>query len=284
MAFIATIGFFDGVHLGHRYLISQLQAKAKELGLESMVISFLQHPRSLTEGQPPLLLLTTQERQALLSATGVDRVQCFDFAAIRHLTAQDFMRLLHDQYNVTTLLMGYDHRFGCDRLASFEDYVQAGQQVGVTIYLAHQSPLGDVSSTKIRHALEKGHIEDANKGLGYAYTLTGIVVPGQHIGTQLGFPTANLQVPADKLIPASGVYTGVVDGHKALINIGTNPTISSTASLTIEVHIPHFHADLYGQTLSVQLLTYLRQDQHFPSTEALVAQIEQDIEHLDGMA
>jgi len=294
MNYIASIGFFDGVHLGHLSLIHQLQARAQALELGSVLITFSTHPRERIEGTGPQLLLSHDERIHRLQQSGVDRLIELDFNAVHSLTAEAFLRYLHTEYQVEALLMGYDHRFGSDRLTSLNDYQTAGAQAGITIYLAQQAPEGNVSSTKIRRALQEGRLEEANQMLGYNYTLTGQVVHGQHIGTSLGFPTANLLIPSPLtphpspitphpspiLLPKQGVYAARVRDQKALVNIGTNPTFGENQPLSIEVHIPGFQGDLYGQTLTVELISYLREDRRFGSKQLLIGQILQDIENL----
>jgi len=322
MANIATIGFFDGVHLGHLSLVQQLQQHAHSLHLSTLLVTFSQHPLTLIQGHSPDLLLTHDERLRRLNQLHLDEVIELDFASVHSLTARAFMQYLHDEYQVQALLMGYDHHFGSDRLPSIEDYQQAGRQAHVEVYLASKAPQGAISSTRIRHALREGRLGEANRMLGYPYTLSGTVIHGHHIGTQLGFPTANLnlqsaisnqqsaisnqqsaicnhQSPISNqqsaitnhqsaisnqqspiLLPKHGVYAARVDNQPALVNIGHNPTFGADQPLSIEVHIPGFQGDLYDQTLSVQLLHYLREDQSFPSQEALIAQIHHDLHHL----
>jgi len=280
MSYIASIGFFDGVHLGHLSLIHQLQEKACELEMQSMLITFSTHPRQTIEGVSPSLLLSHDDRIKRLQQTGVDRVVELDFEVICSFTAEAFMAWLHNNYHVEAILIGYDHRFGSDRLTKLEDYQTCGAKAGVQVYLAEQAQEGAISSTKIRRALEEGRIEEANQYLGYSYTLFGEVVHGQHNGTQIGFPTANLQPKDCTLIPKPGVYAAMVRGQKALVNIGTNPTFGEDNPISIEVHIPHFEGDLYGQLLSVQIFSYLREDQRFGSKQLLIGQILQDIEQL----
>jgi len=280
MRYIASIGFFDGVHLGHLSLIHQLRAKADELGLPCLIITFSSHPRQTIEGVTPPLLLTHDERLLRLQQTGVDWVVELDFASIQSLTAEAFMQFIRTEYQVEALLMGYDHRFGSDRLHKLDDYQTSGAKAGVQVYLAEQAEEGAVSSTKIRRALLEGRVEEANQYLGYNYTLTGEVVHGQHIGTSLGFPTANLQPATCHLLPKPGVYAARVLDRKALVNIGTNPTFGLDQPLSVEVHIPNFSGDLYGQTLQVEFLSYMREDRRFGSKQLLIGQILQDIEQL----
>lgn len=311
MAYSATIGFFDGVHIGHRYLIDQLLHTAQTNGTSSAIITFATHPRLLTEGEQPPLLTTYDERIELLRQTGVKQIFCFDFAVVKDMTAQEFMQVLVSQCQVTTLLMGYDHRFGASGHSgasmNFDQYKQLGAEVGLEVLPIGQAPQGAISSTQIRRALEEGRIEQANEMLGYAYSLSGEVVHGRHVGTDLGFPTANIQVAKEKLLPKHGVYIGRlrgasgVSGHsgasehtdissgascasgasehtdmKVLVNIGTNPTFGENET-TVEVHIPKWGKDLYGKHLTVELTTFVRDEQRFDSPADLQTQIQKDL-------
>ncbi len=301
---IATIGFFDGVHVGHRYVFAKLKEEADQRGLQPTIVTFQQHPQEVLEnGYHPLLLTTLAEREELLrEQLGSDADKAahnlivLDFNELYNLSAEQFMQLLHEQYNVETIVMGYDHRFGCDRLSDRQDYVEAGKRVGVEIitlgqYKPQVSFAEDglpqhVSSTEIRMLLQAGKTEEANELLGYAYRMTGVVMHGNKIGKQIGFPTANLSVAAEKLVPLAGVYKAKVesiDGDKkpyaAVVNIGDNPTIGNTHQ-TIEVHIPTLEpdTDLYGKTIRLAFSKRLRDEQRFDTLKELQAQIRKDIE------
>lgn len=297
MRYIATIGFFDGVHRGHLFLIQQLIERAGQKHLSSMLITFGDHPRLTLEGKSPELLLTRAEREERLKQSGVNQVVEFNFSVIQNMTAEEFMGVLHDRCEVDVLLMGYDHRFGSDRLQDFEAYRQAGIRAGIQIELAQPATynltpttynLTPVSSTAIRRALHEGRIADANAMLGYPYALTGTVVHGRHIGTELGFPTANLSVPADKLIPKAGVYIAQLTDSPThqlpcLVNIGTNPTFGADLPLSVEIHIPNCHEDLYGQSLTVQLTAFIRDEKNFANTQQLQQQIQEDIRQMEQL-
>ena len=284
MGCISTIGFFDGVHRGHQFLLDCLIKEASLRGLSPVVLTFEEHPDLVLRGIHTPLLTTFSERRQRLLDKGVGQVLPFRFADIHDLTAEQFLRLIHDRYHVQVLLMGYDHRFGSDKLDSFDQYREIAQRVGVELVLLPQAPDVTVSSTRIREALLKGDVETANELLGYEYTLTGTVVHGNAIGRTIGFPTANLSLPADKLIPASGVYAvkssiSNLPSSISLLNIGHNPTIGSLP-LSVELHIPDFDGDLYDQTLSVSLVRRIRPEQTFPSLDALRTQILLDLHSL----
>lgn len=274
---IATIGFFDGVHKGHQFLFEHLQRLAAERGLQLLIVTFAEHPRAVLDSDyVPHLLSSLEEREKKLSQYG--EVIVLSFADIHTLTAAQFMAYLRDTYHVTTLLMGYDHRFGSDRLKRPQDYRRAGEQCGIEVLTMSEYVEGEwhVSSTEIRAALENGNIVVANELLGRPYTLCGRVVHGKAIGRTLGFPTANIQ-PLDplKIIPKKGVYVAIVntptmDDAPAFVNIDKLGLI--------EAHIPSFKGDLYDQILKIRFLRFLREEKHFDSLEELRTQIKADID------
>lgn len=283
MKYAATIGFFDGVHKGHQYLIHQLKAIAKERGYQSAIITFEQHPKHFLTGQAPLLLNTYEERIERIKAQEVDEIFCFRFDIIQEMTAREFLHILKNQCNVDILLMGYDHHFGSDHLATIASYQAVGKEEGVDIIPIHQAPEGDISSSKIRQAIRRGDMTTANEMLGYPYPISGTVVHGKGLGRRLGFPTANIAVDSSKVIPLSGVYSGVVSWadkeYTCLINIGTNPTVGNDET-SIEVHIPSFSGDVYGQVLTLQVIKFLRAEKKFATLDKLTQQIRDDIQSL----
>lgn len=275
---IATIGFFDGVHKGHRFLFRQLDELGKARGLQPLIVTFEQHPRlALQSDFVPRLLSTSPERKALLSAFG--EVLMLPFDAIQPLTAEQFMRRLHDEYQVSVLLMGYDHRFGSDRLKHPQDYRRIGAQTGIEVVTSGEFMDGEwhVSSTEIRGALENGNILLANELLGRPYKLSGTVVHGKGLGRTIGFPTANIEPDPSKIIPKAGVYAVRVhacsiDRSPAILNISTDGTI--------EVHIPSFRGDLYGQRLDVQFSRFIREEKQFDDLDELKEKIKEDVASL----
>jgi riboflavin kinase/FMN adenylyltransferase len=288
---IATTGFFDGVHLGHRLVIERLVSEAHARGDESLVVTFWPHPRAvLQDGARELRLLNTlDEKTELLRSLGVDRVQVLDFTrSFAALTAEQYLRdVLRDRFGVTTLLMGYDNRLGSDRLTAASLKPAAD---GMGVELMELPPLsfrpgeasGEISSTQIRTALEHGDIDSAEKMLGYAYSLTGAVVAGNRLGRTIGFPTANMKLYEPlKLVPGRGVYAVDVEvlGRKfrGMTNIGTRPTVGGLTT-SVETHILDFDEDIYGLPLRVTFLRRLRDEVRFPSLEELKAQLEKDRE------
>ncbi|MBQ9340290.1 MAG: bifunctional riboflavin kinase/FAD synthetase [Paludibacteraceae bacterium] len=289
MSYTATIGFFDGVHVGHRFVLRSMLEVASQRGMQSAVITFTQHPQAVLTNKQVPLLTTTDERIKLLREQGIDEIFAFNFPVIKDLTAAEFIHILHNQCDVRCLLMGYDHHFGSDRLRSFEDYARLAAAEGVEIMklpaLCAEPTIGgrQPSSSAIRKALLQSDITSANTMLGYSYTLKGEVVHGKGIGRTLGFPTANIAVPQEKLLPAAGVYACTISCHKssfnAILNIGNNPTVGGTGT-TVEVHIPDFNSDLYGDTVTVEIKRFIRAEQHFSNTEELKQQIKADIKNL----
>ena len=275
---IATIGFFDGVHKGHRYLFRQLDRLAAERGLEPLIVTFEEHPRVVLQSDyVPRLLSSADERRALLSAYG--HVLMMPFADIRELTAEQFMDRLRNQYGVSVLLMGYDHRFGSDRLRHPQDYRRIGEQMGIEVITLNEFVEGElhVSSTEIRIALESGNIAVANDLLGRPFSLRGTVVHGKGLGRTIGFPTANIAPDdAQQIIPKAGVYAGRLKTEsgtwQAFINIDEKGII--------EAYLPAFEGDLYGEKTTLFLERFLREERHFENVEALKEQIKADVDNI----
>lgn len=272
---VATVGTFDGVHLGHRYLIDQVREEAVRRGLRSMVITFDRHPATFFGNHKPLLT-TKEEKINLIKATETDSLVILSFDHhLATLTAHEFMQRLHSQLHVEAMVVGYDNHFGSDQVqVSPETTIQ-----GIDIIPAKAWRIGtlDISSTAIRSDLQQGNVEQAGVRLGRPYALTGTVVHGRHIGTRLGFPTANLHVAGDRLIPRPGVYAVRVGAEAGILNIGTRPTFKGQ-EMTVEVHIIGCEKDLYGQTLTVSFVQRLRDEQTFLSPEHLAAQLQKDKE------
>lgn len=281
---VATIGFFDGVHLGHNYLLERLKSEAQQKSMQSMVVTFGNHPRLFFDPNCGLRQLTlSEEKIDLLKQKGVDEVVMLQFdAQLSRLTSREFMQLLVEQYEIKVLLMGYDHRFGSDRATLFDEYVEYGKQLGLEVKRCDGFSESEVmvSSSKVRRALELWDIPLANKLLGYKYFIKGRVVEGQKIGRKIGFPTANLEVDSLKLIPSDGVYVVEVivkkEVYKGILNIGIRPTVDGDKR-TIEVHIIGYEgAELYSEKLELRFLRFLRHEQRFSSLEDLREQIRKD--------
>ena len=284
---VATIGFFDGVHLGHRYLINQVKIAASQCGWCSSIITFPVHPRQVIQSDyQPSLLSSPEEKIELLASTGIDNCILLPFTReLSQLTAWEFMQLLYDKYKVRMLVIGYDHRFGHNRAETFEDYCRYGRKLGIHIMqaTAYTQEQDKVSSSAIRRALLSGEVSTAMKYLGYNYFMQGTVVSGYQVGRKIGFPTANLQVDfPNKLIPAIGVYAVRVSvngqNYKGMLNIGHRPTLNNGTNLSIEVHILDFEGDIYQQPMRIEFVDFLRPEAKFNSVDELALQIQKDKE------
>lgn len=289
--YVATIGFFDGVHRGHRFLLENVTEMAKKHGMCSMVVTFSEHPRKVLQTDfQPRLLTTKDEKTELLMGTGVDRVVMLDFTKqMSMMDAREFMQMLYGEYGVRILVVGYDHRFGHGREEVFDDYHTYGDEMGMrvvrcphfTLPKEHGHGYG-LSSTAIRKALGIGDVKVANELLGHRYMLTGKVVHGFHNGTELGYPTANIDVEADKLVPMNGVYAVSVKSRSlgenvfGMLNIGTRPTLDNGGGESVEVHIFDCNADLYDSMLEVEIIDFLRKERKFDDLESLKAQLKED--------
>lgn len=282
---VLTIGTFDGIHIGHQRIITQVVERAKEQGLLPTVLTFFPHPRMVLDPSAPIALIQTiEERAQLLASYGIAQlvIQPFskEFAA---LSAQDYVReLLVGKLRAKEIIIGYDHRFGKNRSAGIEELKAFGQQYHFQV---EEIPVQEVdslsvSSTKIRQALEKGDVQTANHYLGYSFSLAGTVVHGQKLGRTLGYPTANLQIEnSHKLIPKIGVYAVYMlwEGKKVfgMLSIGKNPTIEGKGE-SIEVYFFDFSSDLYGKEIRLYFIDFIRDEVKFPSLEALKAQLKKD--------
>ena len=274
VGFAATIGVFDGVHRGHQFVLRQLTEQARQRGLLPLVITFDRSPRQ------EQVLTPLDEKLRLLRNAGIDHIEVLRFTPqLKALTARQFMEQeLRRRLGVRLLLMGYDNRFGHNREEGFDDYVRYGRELGIDV--VDLPAEGSVSSSQVRQLLMKGLVSETAECLGHSYVVSGHVGHGQHIGTGLGFPTANL-VPDDsrQLIPASGAYAVIVDTasgtYRGMMNIGSRPTFGGQET-TLEVHILHHAEDLYGQFLSVTFIGRLRGEHHFNGAEALKQQLQQD--------
>jgi riboflavin kinase/FMN adenylyltransferase len=265
---------FDGVHRGHQFVLQRVAEEARQRGLQSMAITF--------DKIGPQTLTPLDQKRLLLTKTGIDRIEVLTFnEALKQMTAREFMEQeLRDRLGVKVLLTGYDNRFGHNRTEGFEDYVRYGQELGIEVLQLPQE--GEISSSIIRQLIVDGDIHKANELLGNPYTILGSVEHGEHIGTKLGYPTANL-VLVDKcqLIPAAGVYAvkirleNSVEWKHGMMNIGMRPTFDGQ-SQTLEVNVFRLKENLYGQQLQVAFFERLRGEQRFDNIEALKAQLQQD--------
>ncbi len=274
VGYVATIGMFDGVHRGHQFVLQHVADEARQRGLQSMAITF--------DKSGPQTLTPLDQKRLLLTKTGIDRIEVLTFNdALKQMTAREFMeRELRDRLNVKVLLTGYDNRFGHNRTEGFDDYVRYGQELGIEVLQLPQE--GEISSSIIRQLVSDGDIHQANELLENPYTILGSVEHGEHIGTKLGYPTANLVlVDQCQLVPAAGVYAvkirmeNSVEWKHGMMNIGTRPTFDGQHQ-TLEVNVFRLKENLYGQQLQVAFVERLRGEQRFDSIEALKEQLRQD--------
>ncbi len=287
---VVTIGTFDGVHQGHRQIINRLNTVADEIGGESFLFTFHPHPRQvLFPEQTDLKLLTlTEEKLHLLENAGVKHVLVYPFTKeFSKLTAEDYVKkILVEAIGTKKLIIGYDHKFGNNREGNIETLKQVSGQYNFTVeeIPAHEVDHINVSSTRIRRALEQGDLETANSFLGYTYFLSGTVVEGKKLGRQLGYPTANIQ-PKDgtKLVPGIGVYaaTTIVGGkrYKGMMSVGLNPTTDTDNKLKIEINIFNFDKDIYGEEITLEFCRRLRNEEKFASLDELKKQLALDKEN-----
>jgi riboflavin kinase / FMN adenylyltransferase len=284
---VATVGIFDGVHAGHLFLIEELKSLANERNLESVIITFAEHPRKvLNRDFKAELISTLPEKLALIERTGIDKCIVFDFTTdIAKLSAYDFIKnILHEKFKVQTLLVGHDHRFGHNREDGFPEYKAYGNSLGMEVIQAIRlkTELDEyICSTEIRQALLSGEIEKANRLLTYCYSLSGKVVEGFKIGRTIGFPTANIEPNnTDKIIPKNGVYAVIIRVDKrhfnGMLNIGNRPTLNNGNNTSIEVNIFDFEEDIYNQTIELVFIQKIRDEKKFNGIDELIAQLHTD--------
>lgn len=294
---VATIGSFDGVHCGHRCLLRQVRHIADERGMRAMAITFGISPKRVLGMDDVPHLNTIDERTDLLRQSGIDEVAVLDFTSLMaSMSAREFMQdVLKEQLHVAILVIGYDHRFGRGRCEGFDDYVRYGQEIGIEV-VKGEACIDDgtpISSTRIRHLLNEGKVEEAARLLGYRYALCGEVVGGYQEGRKMGFPTANIcPLCCDKLIPADGVYAVWVhiggadnqpsegDIYRGMLNIGFRPTLNNGRERSIEVHILNYEGVLYGKTIVVEFAYRLREECTFANPKELILQLQKDRERV----
>ncbi len=285
---MVTIGTFDGVHLGHREVISELKRLSSLSMGESVVFTFEPHPRIVITPQEDTirLLSTKDEKIRLMDEIGIDHLVIYPFTKeFSRLTYDEFVeKILVGSMNISSLVVGYDHRFGQGRKGDFNSLEMLSKTLDFKVEQLSQLVVNNkiVSSTKIRLALGVGDITKANHFLGYQYTLSGKVVEGNKLGRQLGFPTANIDTgDSHKLVPGDGVYAVTVQTggniFNGMLNIGVRPTVNSNADhKTIEVHIFNFDQDIYHSEITVHFVEKIRDEQKFEGLDQLKEQLKND--------
>ncbi|MEP6683349.1 MAG: bifunctional riboflavin kinase/FAD synthetase [Parafilimonas sp.] len=292
---VVTIGTFDGVHLGHQQIIKQLKEEAAKINGETVIITFHPHPRTVVAAGKPVYLLTTlNEKIILLDEFGVDHlvVVAFD-ETFSNQTAEEYVQhFLYEKFHPHTLIIGYDHRFGKNRKGDYHLLEDMGKVLGFVVKEIPEQVINEVtvSSTRIRESLLKADLKTANSYLGYNYFFEGIVVDGNKLGRTLDYPTANIVIhDENKLVPSNGIYVAeaeIIDESlklkakslkllQGMMSIGVRPTVDGK-NRTIELNIFDFNEDIYGRTLKVFVLFYLRPELKFDSLDALKLQIDND--------
>ena len=277
----ASIGTFDGVHRGHHIVLDTVVNVARDKDMQPVALTFDRHPLQLiAPKRAPGMITTMRRKNYLIEKRGVWPITVAFDDTTRKMTAKEWMMHLRDYYNIDVLVVGYDNTFGCDGVnMSVADYRDIGTELGIEII---EAPIVEgVSSSAIRKAIARGDIEGAALMLGRPYHLPGTVTHGNKLGHTIGYPTANLQPMPGLLIPASGVYAAeavLPDGNikKAMVNIGTRPTIKRGNELTIEAHIINWDGDLYGKPLRLYFHKRLRDERQFKSIDELREQLAKD--------
>ena len=284
---IVTIGTFDGVHLGHQAVFKQMVDKARQIGGETVVITFFPHPRIvISPNDNRLRLITSQEDKIEhLRRSNIDNLIIINFTQeFSHTSSEDFIKDYVVRYiQPAILVIGYDHHFGSNRSGDFDTLSKLGMEFHFAVEKINEQDIEDItiSSTKIRSALQQGDIKLANKLLGYSYSTSGIVTHGDSIGRTLGFPTANISIkPEYHLIEKTGVYATIakVDGkdYPSMTYIGRRPTISNGLPTSTETYIMDFDGDLYGKEIRVTFVDRVRDEMTFDNLERLKSQIQED--------
>ncbi|MDX6745493.1 bifunctional riboflavin kinase/FAD synthetase [Polaribacter sp. PL03] len=280
-----TIGTFDGVHFGHQKILEKLVSEAKSAGKKAVLLTFFPHPRMVLQKDAKIELINTiDERANLLEKTGLDYLIIHPFSKdFSRTTALEFVRdTLVNTFNISKLIIGYDHHFGKNREGNIDQLTEYSHLYDFTVEEIPAQDIDDVSvsSTKVRRALATGNLKTANNYLGYNFMLNGVVVNGKKLGGQIGYPTANIDVKETyKLIPKTGVYVvkSCIENKTVfgMMNIGNRPTVNGNHQ-TIEVHFFDFNADLYDQNLTIELIYFLRDEHKFDSVDSLVIQLKTD--------
>ena len=288
---VLTIGTFDGVHIGHQKIISRLKEVAEQKGGETVILTFFPHPRMILHPDDLniKLISTMDEKAELMKNLGIDHLIITPFTRdFSNLNPQEYIKdILVEKIGTTHIIIGYDHRFGKDRSGGLVELQNYASEFGYEVEEIPEQDIDDVaiSSTKIRNALLSGDVKTAENFLGYPFHLSGKVIKGDQIGRTIGFPTANLFIEESyKLIPSDGIYAVSVDfksgqlkdkSAKGMAYIGHRPTINGM-SRNIEVNIFDFNEDIYGETIRLNFLKYLRNDQKFNSLDELKEQLRKD--------
>jgi riboflavin kinase/FMN adenylyltransferase len=285
---VVTTGTFDGVHVGHRKILNRLGQVAENVNGESVLLTFYPHPRSVLQPESQIKMLNTlDEKIDLLEKAGIDNLIIHPFTKeFSRTSSVEFVRdILVNKIGTKKLVIGYDHHFGRNREGSFEHLKEFGPMYGFDVEEISALDIDEVnvSSTKIRKALEEGDVQTANTFLSYSYPLMGKVIRGEKLGRSIGYPTANIDIEESiKLIPANGVYAVKVkvegEQFSGMLNIGVRPTVSQSQKKSVEVNIFDFDRDIYDEEITVEFIQRIRNEKKFNSGEELAEQLKQDKE------
>lgn len=279
-----SLGMFDGVHLGHKSIIDELNKIGSENNLETAVLTFWPHPRFIFNPNEDLKLLNTlEEKKFLMEKYDIECLFLKEFdEKFRNLTGEEFVRqILIDTLNVKYLIIGYDHSFGKNKSGNFKLLQKLSKELDFEVEQMEAINIheNNISSTKVRNALSAGNIREANEMLGYSYAVSGTVVHGKKIGRTIGYPTANIETDSIKLLPKKGAYIVevFVEGkqYKGMLSIGTNPTVNGE-KLTVEVYILNFDGDIYDEKITVKFRDFLHEEIKFEGLEKLIEKLDED--------
>lgn len=275
---------FDGVHLGHKSIIDELKKLGSKHDLETAILTFWPHPRFVFNPNEDLKLLNTlEEKTSLLDKYGIKNLFLQEFdEEFRNLTGDEFVKqILIEKLHVKHLIVGYDHSFGKNKSGNFELLEKLSKELHFEVQQMEAINIheNNISSTKIRNALLKGNITEANEMLGYSYSVSGTVVHGKKLGRTIGYPTANIETDSIKLLPKKGAYIVEVfvkdQQYKGMLSIGTNPTVNGE-NLTVEVYILDFEGDIYDEKITVKFRDFLHEEIKFEGLEKLIERLDED--------
>ena len=283
---ILTLGTFDGIHQGHKKIISKLTTESKKNNLRSIILTFFPHPRNVVSSEKVKLISTIDEKIEIFSKLEIDELIIQDFnKSFSNIGAEEFIKLLVDNLNLKKIIVGYNHRFGKNRLADINVLRDFSFKYDFEVIEieAFEVEKIKISSTNIRNAINEGNIDVCNTYLGYSFNINGIVVKGKSIGKSIGFPTANINIAEEyKIIPKNGVYLVLCfferNKYHGMMNIGFNPTFGSNKK-TIEVNIFDFNKDLYGKNIKIEFLKFIRDEIKFDNVKMLKNQLNIDREN-----
>ena len=278
---VMTIGNYDGIHLGHQFLIDQVIKLSKDKDMQSAVMTFEPHPREFFQpNEAPSRIISLREKLEFFESKGIDHVHVIRFDELfANLTAGDFLKIIKENLHVKLLVLGEDFRFGKNRMGSLNDFIEAG----IKVIVATEIQLGNsrVSSTRVREALTNANFNEVQALLGRPFVISGRVTHGDKRGREIGFPTANIHMFHERP-PLRGVFAVKLDNFNGIANLGTRPTIGGAEKLNLEVHIFNFSKDIYGKHVHVTFLQKIRDEKKFKTIDELRQQIILDVDKAES--